>query len=166
MRVGCDHRLDRLAAIDALHEHERLLRKGWVYVVGTAEIDGERRRVCHPLMSRPVVLRRALASHTVVPAGDLEITALISDVNSGLRLEEAAQFGGGVLQAPPPDPALLQRLDQLVAWVNRTAIAAGLPVEQVVAWDRPPSAGATPGTGRRGGCGTAPGPRRRPARLQ
>jgi hypothetical protein len=139
MRVGRDHRLDRLAAIDALHEHERLLREGWVYVVGTAEIDGERRRVCHPLMSRPVVLRRALASQTVVPAGDLEITALISDVDSGLRLEEAAQFGGGALQAsPPPDPALLQRLDQLVSWINRTAIAAGLPVEQVVAWDRPP----------------------------
>ena len=139
MRVGRDPRLDRLAAIDALHEHERLLREGWVYLVGSAEVDGERRRVCHPLLSRPVVLRRTLGSHTVVPAGDLEITPLISDADMALRLEAGAQFGGGALQAPsPPDPALLKRLDQLIGWVHRTASAAGLPAADVVAWDRPP----------------------------
>jgi hypothetical protein len=47
----------RLAALDALHQHERLLREGWVYLVGSASVDGsatvdgERRRVCHPLLA-------------------------------------------------------------------------------------------------------------------
>lgn len=139
MRVGRDQRLERLAAIDALHEHERLLREGWVYLVGSTEIDGERRRVCHPLISRPVLLRRSFGSYTVLPAGDLEMTPLIGDSDIALRLEAGAQFGGGALQtSPPSDPALLRRLQQLGDWILRTAEAVGIPVDEVVAWDRSP----------------------------
>lgn len=131
--------VDRLAAVDALHEHERLLREGWVYVVGTAVVDGERRRVCHPLLSRPVVLHRALGGYGVMPAGDLEITPLLVDPEVAARLEAGAQFGGGALEpASVPHPGLVARLDRLIDWVQRTAHAAGLPVDEVVDWTRPP----------------------------
>ncbi len=156
VRVGRDQRLERRAAIDALHEHERL-REGWVYLVGSTEIDGERGRVCHPLISRPVLLRRAFGSYTVLLAGDLEITPLIGDTDVAQRLDAGAQFGGRALQtSPPSDPALLRRLQQLGDWILRTAEAAGISVDEVVAWDRPRSVARRRPCRRRGRCGTAP----------
>jgi hypothetical protein len=139
LRVSRTRASERLAAIDALHEHERLLREGWVYLVGTAVIDGDRRRICHPLLSRPVLLQRALGAFTLLPVGDLEISPLIGDAETAGRLEDEAQFGGGALEATSsPEPEVLPRLTRLAAWVRRVAEAADLPVDEVVDWTRPP----------------------------
>ncbi|MFD5830949.1 hypothetical protein, partial [Lentzea sp. NPDC060358] len=48
----------RLAAFDALHQDDRLLRLGWAFLAGPAQVGGQRRRVCLPLVSRPVRLRK------------------------------------------------------------------------------------------------------------
>ena len=75
-------RLDRLAALDALHRDERILRRGLAFLVGTADIDGTRRRIRLPLLAQPVRLERGRGGYRVVPAGDLE-TRTLADRSSG-----------------------------------------------------------------------------------
>ncbi|MEV6692032.1 AAA domain-containing protein [Micromonospora sp. NPDC051196] len=118
--------LDRLAAQDALHREERILRRGLAFLVGGADIDGVRRRVRLPLLAQPVRLERGRRGYRVVPAGDLEMTSLIEDRDLAARLEAAPGFAGpGWLTAPGT-----------AAWITTAAEAAGLKVEAVVA--RPP----------------------------
>src|SRR5688500_4893014 len=50
--------IDRLAALDALHREERILRRGWAWVVGTGTVDGSRRKVRLPLLAQPVRIER------------------------------------------------------------------------------------------------------------
>lgn len=72
--------VQRLAAYDALHQEERLLRLGWAYLVGPAQIGGQRRRVCLPLISRPVRLHHGLGStYAFHVAGDVAVFPLIDD---------------------------------------------------------------------------------------
>ncbi|MFR9777812.1 AAA domain-containing protein [Micromonospora sp. MS34] len=119
-------RLDRLAALDALHRDERILRRGLAFVVGGADLDGGRRRVRLPLLAQPVRLERTRRGYRVVPAGDLELTPLIEDRELAARLEAAPGLAGpGWLAAPGT-----------TAWITAAAEAAGLKPEAVVA--RPP----------------------------
>ncbi|SBT42469.1 AAA domain-containing protein [Micromonospora auratinigra] len=119
-------RLDRLAALDALHRDERILRRGLAFVVGTADLDGARRRVRLPLLTQPVRLERGRRGYRVVPAGDLELTPLIEDRALSARLEAAPGLAGpGWLTAPGT-----------TAWISTAAEAAGLKLATVVA--RPP----------------------------
>ncbi|HEX7308647.1 AAA domain-containing protein [Lentzea sp.] len=70
----------RLAAFDALHQDDRLLRLGWAFLAGPAQVGGQRRRVCLPLVSRPVRLRKGPgAGHTFHPAGDAALFPLVED---------------------------------------------------------------------------------------
>lgn len=118
--------LDRLAAQDALHRDERILRRGLAFLVGGADIDGVRRRIRLPLLAQPVRLERGRGGYRVVPAGDLEMTSLIEDRDFAARLEAAPGLAGpGWLTAPGT-----------AAWITAAAEAAGLKVEQVV--PRPP----------------------------
>jgi hypothetical protein len=129
-----------LASLDALHEHERLLREGWVYVVGTAPVDDERRQVCLPLLSRPVRLSKLLGSFVVVDTGDVELTPLVTDPAQAAELERDAQFGGGALtRQERTNPRLLGRLPRLTSWVRAAAAAAGLPVAEVLPWTHAPA---------------------------
>jgi len=48
--------VDRLAALDVLHREERILRRGWGVVFGSAEVDGVRKRIRLPLLTQPVRL--------------------------------------------------------------------------------------------------------------
>ncbi|WP_341716137.1 hypothetical protein QQG74_19175 [Micromonospora sp. FIMYZ51] len=119
-------RLDRLAALDALHREERLLRRGLAFLVGGADVDGGRRRVRLPLLAQPVRLERGRRGYRVVPAGDLELTPLIADRDLAARLEAAPGLAGpGWLTAPGT-----------TAWITTAAQAAGLKVAGVLA--RPP----------------------------
>lgn len=130
-----DARVQRLAALDALHEHERLLREGWVYVVGSALVEGEVRRLCHPLLSRPVTLSRTVGGFATMPVGDLELTPLVTDPQAAGDLERDAQFGGGALSnGSAPHPRLLPRLTELLSWVDAVATAAGLKLAAVLDW--------------------------------
>ncbi|MGW4295709.1 AAA domain-containing protein [Micromonospora chersina] len=115
-------RLDRLAALDALHRDERILRRGLAFVVGGADLDGGRRRVRVPLLAQPVRLDRTRRGYRIVPAGDLELTSLIEDRDLAARLEAAPGLAGpGWLGAPGT-----------TAWITAAAEAAGLKVEAVL----------------------------------
>lgn len=113
---------ERLAAADVLHRHERILRRGWVWLWGRVEIDGVRRRVRTPLLTEPVRLRRVARGYRVEPAGDLEVTPLVTDPEVAARLEEAA---GG-------DLASWLRGPDVAEWITQAAEAAGFPVSTVV----------------------------------
>jgi hypothetical protein len=72
--------VERLAAFDALHQEDRLLRVGWAFLSGPAQIDGQRRRVCLPLVSRPVRLHHGIGlSYAYHVAGDTAVFPLIDD---------------------------------------------------------------------------------------
>ncbi|MEU0877098.1 AAA domain-containing protein [Lentzea sp. NPDC005914] len=72
--------VQHLAAFDALHQEDRLLRLGWAFLVGPTEIGGQRRRVCLPLISRPVRLHHGMGStYAFHVAGDVAVFALIDD---------------------------------------------------------------------------------------
>ncbi|WP_309110568.1 AAA domain-containing protein [Saccharothrix sp.] len=69
--------VQRLAAFDALHREDRLLRLGWAFLCGPAEVEGKRRRVCLPLVSRPVRLDHAGGRrYGLHPAGDVAVYPL------------------------------------------------------------------------------------------
>ncbi|WP_434445129.1 AAA domain-containing protein [Lentzea sp. E54] len=70
----------RLAAFDALHQEDRLLRLGWAFLAGPAQIGGQRRRVCLPLVSRPVRLHHGIGlGYAYHVAGDAGVFPLIDD---------------------------------------------------------------------------------------
>ncbi|MEU7759118.1 MULTISPECIES: AAA domain-containing protein [Micromonospora] len=125
-RAPRDATLDRLAALDALHRDQRILRRGLAFVVGAADLDGGRRRVRVPLLAQPVRLERTSRSYRIVPAGDLELTSLVEDRDLAGRLEAAPGLAGpGWLGAPGTK-----------AWITAAAEAAGLKPATVQA--RPP----------------------------
>src|SRR4051794_6740959 len=71
--------IDRLAALGGLHREVRILRRGWAFIAGRAEVEGAQRKVRLPLLSQTVRLERGLSGYRIVPAGDLEITGLLED---------------------------------------------------------------------------------------
>ncbi|MFC0006573.1 AAA domain-containing protein [Micromonospora siamensis] len=122
-RAPRDARTDRLAALDALHRDERILRRGLAFVVGTVPTDAGTRRVRAPLLAQPVRLERTLRGYRVSPAGDLELSPLVSDRDLAARLEAAPGLAEpGWLGAPGT-----------AAWLRTAAQAAGLAVAEVAA---------------------------------
>ncbi len=131
--IGASAEARRLAAVDALHAEERLLREGWIFLCGRARVGERHVTLCTPILSQPVRLRRGLTSFAVLPAGDTELTPLVQSSMSAERLEAHAQYGGGALfdQTNAPD-ALINRLTKLHEWINQVADAAGLRVGRIV----------------------------------
>jgi hypothetical protein len=121
--------LQRLYARDMLHREERLLRRGWGFVLGHTQIDGTRRTVRVPLASEPVRVQRSLVGYRVVPAGDLEMTPLVADRVLAGQLEELLVRGG---------PGWADMVGT-ATWIRTAAEAAGLPVAEVAAGRRPPA---------------------------
>ncbi|HEY8450990.1 MAG TPA: AAA family ATPase [Natronosporangium sp.] len=119
----------RLAATDALHRDERLLRRGWVFVIGRAQFGGAWRRVCLPLLHEPVRLRQGLRGYTVVPAGDLTLTDLVEDERLAAELEGADGVGTW---------SWLRDDSRLSDWVRATCAAAGLSVARIVPYAAAP----------------------------
>ncbi|MEV4315196.1 AAA domain-containing protein [Actinocrispum sp. NPDC049592] len=134
----------RLAGFDALHQEDRLLRLGWAFLCGPATIEGQRRRLCIPLVSRPVRLHPA-GSHRYAfhIAGDLAMFPLLTDwsaaadLENGLRTADREEWVKAVLTAagvgdvsiagPDNDPQQLIRGDSLTV-VLGTGLHAGEPV--------------------------------------
>ena len=125
--------IQRLTAIDSLHDGEELLRLGWLFVTGTIEQEGKSVRHCFPLLSVPVKVQTlAGLQYHFVHRGDVEMPDAFFDDDAKLRLESAeAPWGGGVIDEP--DERLLARMPKLVGWVREAVAAAGLPEAQVVA---------------------------------
>lgn len=138
--VPYDRSLRRLAGLDALHRDERLLRAGWVFLAGTAEIDGARRRICMPLLSRPVRLRGRVTA-TLVPAGDIELLGLLDDSETAATLEAGAQFGHADATADH-----LGGMADLQRWISEVCAAAGVRAPSVL----PPSEDPRRHVGREG----------------
>ncbi|GIH15420.1 AAA domain-containing protein [Rugosimonospora africana] len=126
-RAARTRAVDRLAAMDALSPEERILRRGWAFVIGGLEVDGVRRTVRLPLLTQPVRLERGLRGYRVAPAGDLELTGLVEDRALAGQLEAAPGLGG----------AGWLRATGTTAWIRSAAEAAGLIVSDVT--DRPPT---------------------------
>ncbi|WP_345137169.1 ATP-binding protein [Dactylosporangium darangshiense] len=120
---------DRLAALDALHRDERILRRGWAWLLGTAEVDGSVRKLRMPLVAEPVRLEGSagLRGRRVVPAGDLEVTPLIADAELAAVLESAPGLGTAAWLGATGTPG----------WVETAAEAAGLKPDRIAADDTP-----------------------------
>jgi hypothetical protein len=114
--------IDRLAALDALHREERLLRRGWGFLAGRAEVDGKARKIRVPLLSQPVRLERGLTGYRIVPTGDLEITPLVTDRELAAALEAAPGLAA---------PGWLDAIGSK-AWLRSAAEATGLTVDALV----------------------------------
>lgn len=72
--------VEHLAAYDALHQEDRVLRLGWAFLTGPARIGGQRRRVCLPLVSRPVRLHHSSGlNYAYHVAGDAGVFPLVDD---------------------------------------------------------------------------------------
>ncbi|AGL19398.1 hypothetical protein L083_5888 [Actinoplanes sp. N902-109] len=112
---------DRLAAVDALHREERVLRRGWGFIAGQTEIEGTRRKVRLPLLTQPVRLERTLTGYRLVPAGDAEITPLVEDRQLAAAMEAAPGLA---------TPGWLDALGTK-AWLWSAAEATGLTVDAV-----------------------------------
>ncbi|GAA3453170.1 DEAD/DEAH box helicase [Dactylosporangium matsuzakiense] len=126
-RVPAGKAAQRLAALDSLHREERILRRGWAWLTGTAEVDGAARTVRLPLLYEPVRLEGSgsrLRGYRVTPAGDLEVTPLITDRELAAALEAAP----GVATTP-----WLTAIGT-TAWIETAAGAAGFkPGEDLLA---------------------------------
>lgn len=136
--------VSRLAAFDALHQEDRLLRLGWAFLTGPAEVRGQRRRLCLPLVSRPVRLHAAGGNrYAFHVAGDVAIFPLVEDWAKAAELESrlavsatnawiretlaASGFGKVPILGPERDPARLISGDELVVVVG-AGLHAGEPV--------------------------------------
>lgn len=136
--VSIDRRFgERLAAVDQIRAEQRSLRVGWLFVAGrTATEDGRVRRVFHPLVTLPVRVQRppGVGKALLLPAGDAEISELVTDRDVRHQLESHIEFGGGALDGAGPEamPLLLPKLERLQRYARSLAAAAGLPATRVV----------------------------------
>jgi hypothetical protein len=125
--IGTVYQGAELAKYDELHRDERLLRQGWGVVLGRMEIDGKKRHVRYPLVSRPVRLQtdpHKAFRQMVIPAGDIEVHSALQGTELGLTLESV--FDPERHDAPrEPD------------WLSKAAAAAGFDVVGVRDEPRP-----------------------------
>ncbi|MET7398723.1 AAA domain-containing protein [Dactylosporangium sp. NPDC005572] len=112
---------DRLAALDVLHRDERILRRGWAWLLGVADVDGAVKKLRVPLVAEPVRLERSGRGYKIVPAGDLELTPLLTDRERARTLEAAPGLGTA---------AWLGSIGT-TAWVATAAEAAGFKPDRL-----------------------------------
>ncbi|GLZ29405.1 hypothetical protein Lesp02_15950 [Lentzea sp. NBRC 105346] len=139
---GQQHTVERLASFDALHQEDRLLRVGWAFLTGPAQIGGQKRRLCLPLVSRPVRLHHATGrNYAFHVAGDIGMFPLLSDWAKSAELEstlaaddawiraalDASGYPDVPILGPEHDPQELIRGNELVV-VAGTGLHAGEPV--------------------------------------
>ena len=124
-RIGRSKEIRRLAAVDALHDAEQLLRIGWLFVSGHHEVDGESRRFCLPLLSCSVRLQPMGRNYKLVQLGDFEMpTDFFSDQDQAdledWRSLERELVGMGPINVV--DTALLEQLPLFKRWVVEATI--------------------------------------------
>lgn len=137
---------NRLAQLDALNQDTHVLREGWVFLAGTVSRSGVDEPVLIPLISRPVrlastpvlarVARGMLAARspgqTAVPEmvlrvdGEVDLIALIEDLDLRAQLLERAEFGRGAFTDSEASVALLRRMPALSSWIEDVVVKSGL----------------------------------------
>jgi hypothetical protein len=108
-----------LQGVDALHHEQQVLRLGWLFLCGRAELHGRPRRVCMPLAVRAVRLR-------VVPLQGYAVDGLGEPAVLGGWQGEPPRFDTEVWGGDPA-PALLSRFTSMRTWVDDVVRAAGFP---------------------------------------
>lgn len=130
---------ERLAAVQQMRSGTPF-RIGWLWVVGTTEVPDatgatKRRRVLHPLVTRPVRIAAApgvARPISVVAAGDVDLSPRIP-VEIRPTLPPHPETGRGAIdRLDRLEPALLARLTNLRDYAIRLAVAAGFPTTEVV----------------------------------
>ncbi len=117
----------RLRHLDGLHEGEQLLRLGWLWLVGTHEVDGEPRRYCAPLLSMPVRVRLGMVGRLVIETdSELELPAFLPDSAREALADRLADLLGDE-PTGRSSAELLESHPALRSWVTAAAAAAGLP---------------------------------------
>ncbi len=112
--------LERLAAHDAVHRHQQLLRLGWGFVVGTVR-DGDRDLpVRLPLVTRPVTLHRHVSGLELQLVGDPELTDRILDPEVVSALEDGLETA-----------RTSEVEDAQERWLSDAAAAARLPLDEL-----------------------------------
>ncbi len=138
--TASDEDLDRLAGLDELHHAERLLRLGWMFLVGTVEVDGDARRVFLPLASAPVELEDGdWEGYRLTIEADLGLPVAIEPGTERDRLEEGLE---GLLARTFADRPLaagsLVGSPTLGTWGRAVAAGLGLPAPRVLGPDADP----------------------------
>jgi hypothetical protein len=118
---------------------ENPLRIGFLWLAGPLSVDGTVRQVLQPLVTISVVATRppVIGYGTLTHDGLPELGNLVTDPTARHELESKFEFGGGGLDgvsSTSASPALIARLTQLRAWVERALTSLGvdprLPVVQ------------------------------------
>lgn len=143
----------RLAGLDQLRSHERILRLGWLWLAGipeTGPLKGQ--TICLPLLSRVVSIDSSvLGSCALEVEGDVFANRLIQNEKLANQMVANPEFGGGTL-SEVINTELLQRLTKLRAWGTAAAAEIGISIHEWL----PPS--IDPRSRRRGaGVGAIPG---------
>ena len=148
--VGTIPDLPAVAALDsydALSPGSNDLAIVWLWVAGSATIDGRPTRILRPLASRTVGIER-IAGLGRIPAraharshleyhGNWDLWPLVGDPDRAAGLERTVAFGGGAL-GMDWNQQLVDRLHQLRRWVNEVLEASGLrPVRTLTATGDP-----------------------------
>src|SRR5690606_10552672 len=102
---------------------------------GTAEIDGVSRRVRVPLLTEPVRLEPLVRNYRVTPAGDLELTRLVTDSGVAARLEAAVGEDLVAWLRSPDAPRWIEEAAAAAGFTRSAVVTTGgpdLPVEKLV----------------------------------
>lgn len=127
LSVSRSSELDALLRWDALSPGSHDLHLGWLWVTGSATIDGVVRKITMPLISRPAVVLKSLLTRSVVYRGPWDLWSLVDDDDDAARLEAGVEFGGGALSGNETSQALVDRLPKLRNWVDQVLAASNLP---------------------------------------
>lgn len=128
---------ERLAAVDQIRLGQRSIRVGWLFVAGrVADANGKLRKVFHPLVTMPVrVERPPFGAPNLLPAGDAELSDLVTDEALRDSLAHRVVFGDGALEHhadPRISRSLLDQLPDLRQYALGVAESAGLHAARVV----------------------------------
>lgn len=118
--------VERLRGLDALHREQQLLRMGWIFLCGQLPLgpEGQLRRVCQPLATRPVALSGSrLLGTSAWARGEVE---LLADV-------EEPPPGWDPYFSTDPGPEHIRHHTRMRTWIDEVVRRAGLPpISEVV----------------------------------
>ncbi|MFN8018427.1 MAG: AAA domain-containing protein [Acidimicrobiales bacterium] len=131
--------LDRSGALDELAQYDSFtpglddLSIGWMWAVGSMEVDGERRDVLCPLVSSTVHLRRQLGGYLAIASPSWDLWPFVTDPAVAEVLESSIEFGrGGLPRTKTMSQAYLARFPAMLTWVNSVLGASGLhPLQHI-----------------------------------
>jgi DNA polymerase III delta prime subunit len=125
--------LERLSRYDAMTPGVPSLAYGCMWAVGTAQVEGEERRLIRPLVSAEAHLRSSLTGTRLLFRNQWNLWPLLVDDADVAELEQNPMPSLFSLGSNATDSWLL-KFPNLLGWANRVLAASNLPaVRQVLA---------------------------------